>query len=121
MLAKSDAYKRELNLIAGEWVPADSGQTLDVNNPATGKSIGTVPKSGKAETARAIEAAHKAFATFRKTSALDRSKMLRRLADAITDNQEALAVLLSMEQGKSLAEARGEVGMSAAYVQWFAE
>ncbi len=121
MLAKSDAYKRELNLIAGEWVPADSGATLDVNNPATGKSIGTVPKSGKAETARAIEAAHKAFATFRKTSALDRSKMLRRLADAITDNQEALAVLLSMEQGKSLAEARGEVGMSAAYVQWFAE
>ena len=91
MLAKSDAYKRELNLIAGEWVPADSGATLDVNNPATGKSIGTVPKSGKAETARAIEAAHKAFAAFRKTSALDRSKMLRRLADAITDNQEALA------------------------------
>ncbi len=121
MLAKSDAFKRELNLIAGEWVPADSGATLDVNNPATGKSIGTVPKSGKAETARAIEAAHKAFATFRKISALDRSKMLRRLADAITDNQEALAVLLSMEQGKSLAEARGEVGMSAAYVQWFAE
>ncbi len=121
MLAKSDAFKRELNLIAGKWVPADSGATIDVINPATGKSIGTVPKSGKAETARAIEAAQAAFATFRKTSALDRSKMLRRLADAIMDNQEALAVLLSMEQGKSLFEARGEVGMSAAYVQWFAE
>jgi succinate-semialdehyde dehydrogenase/glutarate-semialdehyde dehydrogenase len=121
MLAKSDAFKRELNLIAGQWVPADSGATIDVINPATGKSIGTVPKAGRAETARAIEAAHAAFATFRKTSALDRSKMLRRLADAITDNQEALAVLLSMEQGKSLTEARGEVGMSAAYVQWFAE
>jgi succinate-semialdehyde dehydrogenase/glutarate-semialdehyde dehydrogenase len=121
MLAKSDAFKRELNLIAGKWVPADSGATVDVINPATGKSIGTVPKSGKAETARAIEAAQAAFTTFRKTSALDRSKMLRRLADAIMDNQEALAVLLSMEQGKSLFEARGEVGMSAAYVQWFAE
>jgi succinate-semialdehyde dehydrogenase / glutarate-semialdehyde dehydrogenase len=121
MLAKSDAFKRELNLIGGKWVAADSGATLDVNNPATGQVIGTVPKSGKAETARAIEAAHTAFQTFRKTSALDRSKMLRRLHDAIMDNQEALAVLLSTEQGKSLTESRGEVGMSAAYVLWFAE
>jgi succinate-semialdehyde dehydrogenase/glutarate-semialdehyde dehydrogenase len=121
MLAKSDAFKRELNLIGGKWVAADSGATLDVNNPATGQVIGTVPKSGKAETARAIEAAHAAFQTFRKTSALDRSKMLRRLHDAIMDNQEALAVLLSTEQGKSLTESRGEVGMSAAYVLWFAE
>jgi succinate-semialdehyde dehydrogenase / glutarate-semialdehyde dehydrogenase len=121
MLAKSDAFKRELNLIGGKWVAADSGATLDVNNPATGQIIGTVPKSGKAETARAIEAAHAAFQTFRKTSALDRSKMLRRLHDAIMDNQEALAVLLSTEQGKSLTESRGEVGMSAAYVLWFAE
>jgi len=121
MLAKSDAFRREHNLIGGKWVAADSGATIDVNNPATGEIIGTVPKSGKAETARAIEAAHSAFQTFRKTSALDRSKMLRRLHDAIMDNQEALAVLLSTEQGKSLTESRGEVGMSAAYVLWFAE
>ncbi len=121
MLANSDAFRRDLNLIAGKWVKADSGSTIDVANPATGQVMGTVPKSGKAETARAIEAAQAAFETFRKTSALDRSKMLRRLHDAIIDNQEALAVLLSSEQGKSLAEARGEVGMSAAYVLWFAE
>ena len=121
MLANSDAFKRELNLIGGEWVAADSGETLNVDNPATGEIIGTVPKSGKAETQRAIEAAQAAFETFRKTSALDRSKMLRRLHDVILENQEALARLLSMEQGKSLFESRGEVGMSAAYVLWFAE
>ena len=121
MLANSDAFKRELNLIGGEWVAADSGETLNVDNPATGEIIGTVPKSGKAETQRAIEAAQAAFETFRKTSALERSKMLRRLHDVILENQEALARLLSMEQGKSLFEARGEVGMSAAYVLWFAE
>ena len=80
-----------------------------------------MPKSGKAETARAIAAAAAAFESFKKTSVLERSKMLRRLHDAILDNQEALAVLLSMEQGKSLAESRGEVGMSAGYVLWFAE
>ncbi|MEZ5871802.1 MAG: NAD-dependent succinate-semialdehyde dehydrogenase [Nitratireductor sp.] len=121
MLANSNAFKRELNLIGGEWVAADSGQTLNVDNPATGEIIGTVPKCGKAETQRAIAAAQAAFETFRKTSALDRSKMLRRLHDVILENQEALARLLSMEQGKSLFEARGEVGMSAAYVLWFAE
>ncbi len=121
MLAISEQYKKQANFIGGEWVNADSGETLDVNNPATGEIIGTIPKSGKAETRRAIEAAQAAFLTFRKISALDRSKMLRRLHDVIMDNQESLAQLLSMEQGKSLFEARGEVGMSAAYVLWYAE
>ena len=121
MLTASNAYMKQEMLIGGEWVKADSGATLEVNNPATGEIIGTVPKGGRAETARAIAAAETALRSFRKTSALDRSKMLRRLHDAIMDNQEALAVLLSSEQGKSLAEARGEVGMSAAYVLWFAE
>lgn len=121
MLTNSNAFLKEKNLIGGEWVDADSGETLAVNNPATGEVIGTVPKGGKAETARAIDAASKAFESFSKTTALERSKMLRRLHDAILDNQEALARLLTMEQGKSLTEARGEVGMSAAYVLWFAE
>src|SRR5690606_23888477 len=80
-----------------------------------------VPKSGQAETRRAIEAAERAFKTFSKTSALERSKMLRNLHDAILDNQDALAQLLTLEQGKSLAEAKGEIGASAAYVLWFAE
>lgn len=121
MLTTSNAYLRQKNLIGGEWVDADSGATIDVINPATGETIGTVPKCGKAETARAIDAAHAAFASFSRTTALERSKMLRRLHDCIMDNQEALAQLLTSEQGKSLTEARGEVGMSAGYVLWFAE
>ncbi len=121
MLQKTSHFMRQGNLIDGEWVQADSGAVIDVINPATGLKIGTVPKAGKAETRRAIEAADAAFKSFRKTSALERSKMLRKLHDAIMDNQDALAELLTMEQGKSLAEAKGEIGASAAYVLWFAE
>jgi succinate-semialdehyde dehydrogenase/glutarate-semialdehyde dehydrogenase len=121
MLQKTSHFLRESNLIDGKWVQADSGATIDVTNPANGLKIGTVPKSGKAETRRAIEAAEKAFQSFRKTSALQRSKWLRALHDAIMDNQDALAELLTMEQGKSLAESKGEVGSSAAYILWFAE
>ncbi len=121
MLAESNAFLKNKNLIGGKWVDADSGETINVNNPATGEIIGTIPKSGKAETARAIAAAQAAFETFRKTSALERSKMLRRLHDVILENQETLARLLTMEQGKSIVEARGEVGMSAGYVLWYAE
>lgn len=121
MLQKNNKFLREANLIGGEWVQADSGATIDVINPASGLKLGTVPKAGKAETRRAIEAAAEAFKTFRKTSALDRAKMLRRLHDAIMDNQDQLAELLTLEQGKSLTEAKGEVGSSAAYVLWFAE
>ncbi|GAA2818202.1 succinate semialdehyde dehydrogenase [Aminobacter aminovorans] len=121
MLQKTSHFMRQANLINGEWVQADSGKTIDVTNPATGLKIGTVPRSGAAETRRAIEAANEAFKTFRKTSALERSKLLRKLHDAIMDNQDALAELLTIEQGKSLTEAKGEIGSSAAYVLWFAE
>ncbi|AWC23572.1 Succinate-semialdehyde dehydrogenase [NADP(+)] GabD [Aminobacter sp. MSH1] len=121
MLQKASQFMRQANLINGEWVQADSGKTIDVINPATGLKIGTVPRSGAAETRRAIEAANEAFKTYRKTSALERSKLLRKLHDAIMDNQDSLAELLTIEQGKSLAESRGEVGSSAAYVLWFAE
>jgi succinate-semialdehyde dehydrogenase/glutarate-semialdehyde dehydrogenase len=121
MLQKTSHYMRQANLIGGAWVQADSGATLDVTNPATGLKIGTVPKSGKAETRRAIDAADAAFKTFRKTTANERSKMLRKLHDLILENQDALAELLTMEQGKSLAESKGEIGASAAYILWFAE
>ena len=121
MLQKTSHFMRQANLIDGEWVQADSGAVIDVINPATGQKIGTVPKAGQAETRRAIEAADAAFKSFKRTSALERSKMLRKLHDAIMDNQDALAELLTMEQGKSLTESRGEVGTSAAYVLWFAE
>jgi succinate-semialdehyde dehydrogenase/glutarate-semialdehyde dehydrogenase len=112
---------RQANLIGGDWIQAESGATVDVLNPATGLKIGSVPKSGKSETRRAIEAAEAAFQSWRKTSVLERHKLLRKLHDAIMDNQQPLAELLTTEQGKSLAEAKGEVGISAAYILWFAE
>ena len=83
MLQKTSHYMRQANLIGGEWVDADSGATLDVTNPANGQTIGTVPKSGTAETRRAIEAAEKAFKSWKKTSANERSKLLRRLHDLL--------------------------------------
>lgn len=121
MLQKTSPYMREANLIGGEWVKADSGATVDVVNPATGLKIGVVPKSGKAETRRAIEAADAAFQSWKKTSVLERHRLLRKLHDAIMDNQQTLAELLTIEQGKSLTEAKGEIGISAAYILWFAE
>jgi len=121
MLQKTSHYMRQANLIGGEWIQADSGATIDVTNPATTLKIGTVPKSGKAETRRAIEAAQTAFESWRKTTANDRSKLLRKLHDLILENQDALAELLTMEQGKSLTEAKGEMAISAAYILWFAE
>jgi succinate-semialdehyde dehydrogenase/glutarate-semialdehyde dehydrogenase len=114
-------FKREANFIDGAWVPADSGATIDVTNPATGEVIGTVPNAGTAEAQRAIAAADKAFASFSRTTADERAKMLRKLYAAIMDNQRALAELLTIEQGKPLAESMGEVGMSAAYILWFSE
>ena len=121
MLQKASHFMRQANFINGEWVSANSGATINVINPATGLAIGTVPKSGAAETRRAIEAAHTAFQSWKKTSVLERHKLLRKLHDAIMDNQQPLAELLTMEQGKSLAESKGEVAISAAYILWFAE
>lgn len=121
MLKKSSEFLREFNLIGGEWVGADSGATIDVINPANGQKLGTVPKSGQAETRRAIEAANAAFPEWRRTTALHRSTLLRKLHDALLDHQDALAELLVLEQGKPLAEAKAEIASSAAYVLWFAE
>ena len=120
MLTKLE-FKIETNLIGGAWVPADSGKTIEVTDPATGAVIGAVPNCGKAETARAIAAAEAAFPAWRKKTAAERATILGKLAQLIRDNVEALGTLLTMEQGKPLAEAKGEVGGSAAYVQWFAE
>ena len=121
MLQNANPYMKQANLIGGKWVEADSGAKIDVVNPANGQVLGTIPKCGQAETTRAIEAAQKAFESFRQTTALERSKMLRKLHDALLDNQDSLAELLTLEQGKSLTEAKGEIGASAAYVLWFAE
>ena len=114
-------FLRQQNLINGQWVGADSGETIAVDNPATEDVIGYIPNSGAAETRRAIEAAKQAFANWSRTTALHRADILLALHDAIMDNQRALAELLTTEQGKPLAESMGEVGMSAGYVRWFAE
>jgi succinate-semialdehyde dehydrogenase/glutarate-semialdehyde dehydrogenase len=116
-----NALLRQGTFIDGKWVAADNGETIAVTNPATGEQIGTVPALGTAETRRAIEAAHKAFKSFSQTTSEERAGMLRRLSDLIIENQQELAELLTLEQGKPLAEAKGEILMSAKYILWFAE
>ncbi|MBO6510089.1 MAG: NAD-dependent succinate-semialdehyde dehydrogenase [Roseibium sp.] len=111
----------ESNLIGGSWVGADTGDTIAVVNPATGETVGHVPKSGRAETDRAIAAAAEAFDSFGRSDLSQRVKLLQDLHDALMDNQEALAHLLTAEQGKPLFEARGEIAIGAAYIRWFAE
>ncbi|CAN1537916.1 PutA NAD-dependent aldehyde dehydrogenases [Rhabdaerophilaceae bacterium] len=114
-------FKQESNLIGGAWVKARSGKVITVTDPATGDIVGTVPSCGKVETREAIAAAEAAFPAWRKKTAAERSALLMTLAGVIRENIEALGTLLTMEQGKPLAEAKGEVAGSAAYVQWFAE
>ncbi len=111
----------ESNLVGGQWVSADSGGTIDVRNPATGVVIGTVPNCGNDETSRAISAAAAAFVGWSTTNLSLRVGLLHQLHDALMDNQEPLAQLLTAEQGKPLFEARGEIAIGAAYIRWFAE
>lgn len=112
---------REACYIDGEWVKADSGETIEVTNPATGEGLGTVPKCGAAETKRAIEAANRAWPAWRAKTAKERAGILRRWYDLMMANQEELARLLTLEQGKSLTEARGEIAYGASFIEWFAE
>lgn len=114
-------WLREGNYIDGQWVGADSGGTIDVTNPATGEVIGTVPNAGDAETRRAIAAAEAAFPGFAGMDMMGRLALLWKLHDALMDNQKDLAELLTVEMGKPLAEAMGEIAIGAQYVRWFAE
>lgn len=121
MLAKNNQFMKQANLIGGEWVSADSGAVVDVQDPATGTVLGTIPNSGKNETRRAIEAASAAFDSFKSTTANERAGWLRNMVAVMMDNQDALAELLTLEMGKPLAEAKGEIAIGAQYLQWFAE
>ncbi|KAA9008819.1 NAD-dependent succinate-semialdehyde dehydrogenase [Histidinibacterium aquaticum] len=112
---------QQANLIAGEWTLADNGETIDVTDPSDGQVIGKVPNSGAAETRRAIEAANAAFPAYAAKTVTERAALLRALAAEITANVDELGRILTMEQGKPLAEAKAEVLSSATYVQWFAE
>ncbi|MDN3516306.1 NAD-dependent succinate-semialdehyde dehydrogenase [Aquisalimonas lutea] len=114
-LLKNQAY------VGGEWAPAAAGATFAVRNPATGETLGTVPDMTAADTRQAIAAAEEAFAGWRATPARKRSKILRKWFDLITEHADDLGALLTAEQGKPHAEAKGEVLSGAAYVEWFAE
>ncbi len=112
---------RQQCYIDGAWSPADSGETIDVRNPATAEVIGTVPKMGAAETRRAIDAAAAALPAWRTRTAKERAAILRRWYELMLENQEDLARLMTLEQGKPLAEARGEIVYAASFIEWFAE
>ncbi len=107
--------------IDGQWVEAEEGKTLPVTNPATGELLGTVPNMGAAEARRAIEAANAAWPAWRAKTAKERSAVLRKWADLMLANQEDLAIIMTAEQGKPLAESRGEIVYAASFIEWFAE
>ncbi|HJW80042.1 MAG: NAD-dependent succinate-semialdehyde dehydrogenase [Microvirga sp.] len=119
-ILKNPLLMKSANLIDGEWIAAGA-DAIPVTNPATSVLLGSVPNSGRKETKRAVEAASRAFPAWRAKTAAERAAVLRRLHALILEHQDDLAQLLTLEQGKPLAEAKGEVGMSAAYVLWFAE
>ena len=118
---KDPALLRQQCYVDGTWVDADGGATHAVVNPATGRPIGTVPVFAAAETRRAIEAAERAWPTWREKTAKERAAIMRRWNDLVLANADDLALILTSEQGKPLAESKGEVTIGAAYVEWFAE
>ena len=118
---KDPTLLRQQSYINGEWCNAESGQTEVVTNPATGEIIATVPNMGASETSRAILAAQAAQPLWRAKAAVERSRILRKWFELMMANQEDLALLMTSEQGKPLAEARGEIAYAAAFIEWFAE
>jgi succinate-semialdehyde dehydrogenase/glutarate-semialdehyde dehydrogenase len=118
---KDPSLVRQANYIDGKWVAADSGKTLVVKNPATGEVVGEVPAMGTAETRRAIEAAHKAQPAWRAMTAKERGAVLRKLFELLIANTDDLATIMTAEQGKPLAESKGEIAYAASFIEWFAE
>jgi succinate-semialdehyde dehydrogenase/glutarate-semialdehyde dehydrogenase len=108
-------------LVAGQWCDANNGGLCEVRNPATGVLLGTVPDMGAEETRRAIDAAHVAFPAWANKTAKERAQVLRRMFDLMLQYQDDLAMLMTAEQGKPLAEAKGEVLYSASFLEWFGE
>jgi succinate-semialdehyde dehydrogenase / glutarate-semialdehyde dehydrogenase len=120
-LTHAALVKNNQTLLAGEWAAADSAESIAVTNPATGEVVANVPKMGRAETARAILAADVAQKQWKNLTAAARATILRRWFDLIKLHSEDLALILTAEQGKPLAEARGEVNYGASFIEWFAE
>lgn len=114
-------FLRQQCYIGGEWCDADGRGTLEVTDPGSGASLGTVPKMGTDETRRAIAAAEAALPAWRALTAGERARYLRNLFDLMMKHQDDLAELLSREQGKPMAEAKGEIAYGASYIEWYAE
>jgi succinate-semialdehyde dehydrogenase/glutarate-semialdehyde dehydrogenase len=118
---KDPGLLRQQAYIEGRWCDADNGETTPVLNPATGEQIATVPKMGAAETKRAIAAAEAAWPAWRKKTAKVRSMILRKWNDLMLANTDDLALIMTAEQGKPLAESKGEIAYAASFIEWFAE
>ncbi len=112
---------RQAAYVDGAWIESTAHGVIDVDNPATGDIVGTVPRLGQSETRRAIDAAARAFPAWRKTTAKARATVMRRWFDLMMANQEDLARLMTTEQGKPLTESRGEVAYAASFLEWFGE
>ena len=119
-LNKKSLFKQKC-FINGEWLGSSSGETLEVNNPASMEIIGNVPKCSVTETKKAIDDANKAFQTWKETTAKERSVILKKWGELITENVDDLAKIMTIEQGKPLAEAKGEILMGATYIEFYAE
>ncbi|MCW9078069.1 MAG: aldehyde dehydrogenase family protein, partial [Gammaproteobacteria bacterium] len=120
-LLKDPTLLRTQAYINGQWVDADSGETFPVLNPATQEVLAEVASVGGAETRRAIEAAEVAQKAWAARTAMERSAILRKWNDLILENVEDLAIIMTLEQGKVLAESRGEIVYAASFIEWFAE
>ena len=118
---KDPSLLKQLCYLNGQWQAADSGAAIDVTNPANGEKLGSIPRMGTDETRRAIEGANKALPAWRARTAKERSAILRRWFELIMANQADLAVIMTAEQGKPLAESRGEIAYAASFIEWFAE
>ena len=112
---------REQCYIDGQWCDADDGGTFTVDNPATEETLGTAPRMSEAETRRAIDAAHAAFPAWRDKTAAERAGLLETWHDLMMEHQDDLGQLMTLEQGKPLAEAKGEIAYAASFLKWFAE
>ena len=119
-LGNSKLFRQQC-YVDGKWVDADDGGTITVTNPADGAVLGTVPNFGAAETRRAIEAADKAWPAWRKMLAKDRANILRKWFNLMVEHNDDLARLMTAEQGKPLAESKGEVAYASAFIEWYAE
>ena len=118
---KDPSLFREACYVNGRWIGAGSNETIDVTNPATGETLGTIPKMGADETREAIEAANEAYPAWRAKTAKERAAILRKWFDLMMENQEDLARMMTAEQGKPLKESMGEIVYAASFIEWFAE